>query len=334
MSLSDFFSDITYIWYLWGISLEITFIMCANHSYVWISDISEWYLSISHLSHIWYLWVMSMSDVSKWFHMTYLWYLWVISLKITSESFIRVNHSYVWVRDNSRAHVRALSLSLSLPHPHTFSDFGGYRLYLQRRLAKSSVNPLPTLVCCSVLQCVAVCSRASHCVAVFYSVFRWFWVNPLPPWCAHTHAWHDSFICVRYDSFIRGTWFKRGFEQWFEWVMSHTYEWVMSHMCVSTPRWRRVYWILLGHTARHCNTLQHTATHCNTLQHEWHQSHPYVCRDSTEAKSTYLLWHILFLMDMAVSCSTFIWVTHDSPICVPWLYESKEHVFATTYFVF
>ena len=235
MSLSDFFSDITYIWYLWGISLEITFIMCANHSYVWISDISEWYLSISHLSHIWYLWVMSMSDVSKWFHMTYLWYLWVISLKITSESFIRVNHSYVWVRDNSRAHVRALSLSLSLPHPHTFSDFGGYRLYLQRRLAKSSVNPLPTLVCCSVLQCVSVIlSKPIAAVVCSHTCVAWL-IHMCEIWLIHT--W--DMIQERLRAMI-----------WMSHV-SHVWMSDVTHVCEHTT----VATGLLNITRTHCKTL-------------------------------------------------------------------------------
>ena len=85
-----------------------------------------------------------------------------------------------------------------------------------------------TIVCCSVLQCVAVCccvwrSSAGCCSA------------PTPPKNEETTSWLNCFD-------------------------QHT----ATHC--NTLQHTATHCNTLQHAATRCNTLQHTATHCNTLQ--------------------------------------------------------------------
>ena len=115
---------------------------------------------------------------------------------------------------------------------------------------------IPSL-CCSVLQCVAVCCSVLHlkwiltslhipslccsvlqCVAVCCSVLQWKWMLTslhIPSLTHFPHTCRDPF------------------------QLQHT----ATH-CNT-----------LQHTATHRNTLQHTATHCNALQHHF----PHTCKD-------------------------------------------------------
>jgi len=94
------------------------------------------------------------------------------------------------------------------------------------------------LVCCSVLQCVAVCCSVLQCVAVCCSVLQCVAVC-----CFYVYicVYVCMCVCVR----VR--------------VLTYT-KMLLQRQHGS----KLIYHTELQHTATHCNTLQQTATHCNT----------------------------------------------------------------------
>jgi len=110
-------------------------------------------------------------------------------------------------------------------------------------------------VCCSVLQCVAVCYCAVYCAAVCCSVLQCVAVCCSVLQCVA--------VCCRLQRF------PESIEMPFPEREGCMYTQVLHHTAThcNTLQHTAAHCNTLQHTATHCNTLQHTATHCNTLQH-------------------------------------------------------------------
>jgi len=117
-------------------------------------------------------------------------------------------------------------------------------------------------VCCSVLQCVAVCCNVLQCIAVCCSVLQCVAVScsvlqSVAECCSVLPATMAPGIVSR-GSTTRSSppappspaqiLMKSGI--------------LIPEPVACTPKM-----FISRHSATHCNTLQHTATHCNTLQH-------------------------------------------------------------------
>ena len=98
-------------------------------------------------------------------------------------------------------------------------------------------------MCCSVLQCVAVC----------YSVFKKSHCNSVPISITLLHILYSYtyMLCAHTLTYTRL-------------LLLHV---ILFHSLQHSASVFITHCNTLQHTATHCNTLQHTATHCNTLQH-------------------------------------------------------------------
>ena len=130
------------------------------------------------------------------------------------------------------------------------------------------VYDTPYPVCCSVLQCVAVCCSVL-CVCK---------TQPIPLGLTFSNAvsklkgsnvsvatfyWKETFELWALS-------FERAFRKWhrkWDWLYKVASEIQHTATHCNTLRHTATHCNTLQHTATHCNTLQRTATHCNTLQH-------------------------------------------------------------------
>ena len=130
-------------------------------------------------------------------------------------------------------------------------------------------------VCCSVLQCVAVCCSVLQCVAVCCSVLQCVVVcllrkmtcDLMHPMGLHHPARH---------------------------ALHSTHIYLIAHFNT------------LQHTATRCNTLQHAATHCNTLPwcHGKHQVHAQLNRYAWSV--VHVVWHTPRVLQCVAACCSVL----------------------------
>jgi len=128
-------------------------------------------------------------------------------------------------------------------------------------------------VCCSVLQCVAVCS--ADCMGQSYiwcietadarekNVAR-ATPNTLQHTATHCNTIQLTATRCTFENSVRQ---KRSSEGTSKGTAKHCSALQHTATYGTSQHKRTKDKTTLQHTATHCNTLQHTATHCNTLQH-------------------------------------------------------------------
>jgi len=158
---------------------------------------------------------------------------------------------------------------------------------VERPWISASASSRWALVCCRMLQCVAVRGSVLQCVAVNYSVSdlefqRQRQVDEL--WCVAVccSVWQFAVVCCSVLQWITA-WATLNFSVSDKSISSGVLQCVA--VCCSVLRcaaaWANLNIsisvkskssgvcddIYVRHTAAQCNTVQHAATHCNTLQH-------------------------------------------------------------------
>jgi len=187
-----------------------------------------------------------------------------------------MTHSYVpWLihvcHDSSSDHDGPLLLSAAVYSLHVWN---------------SSV-----IVCCRVLQCVAVCCSMLRSTYILYVSLKTF-VSRYHQQCvtACCSVLQRAEVCCNVLQCAAVCCSAL--------LLHFTYSQLGSHR-------PQVFW----RTARHCNTLQHSATRCNTLQHTYGQNGTYRLR-------VYCMSHMWIesccsvLQCVAVFCSVLLFACH------------------------